>query len=69
MNMIKSLLTQLSNQTEFVQKQNYELQREVLVNRKNAKSRNKTQSNNNVLPHKDKSFQQMAVVHCKNIDE
>ena len=69
MNMIKFLLTQLSNQTEFVQKQNYELQREVLVNRKNAKSRNNTQSNNNVLPHKDKSFQQMAVVHCKNIDE
>ena len=69
MNMIKFLLTQLSNQTEFVQKQNYELQREVLVNRKNTKSRNNTQSNNNVLPHKDKSFQQMAVVHCKNIDE
>ena len=28
-NMIQSLLTQLSKQTEFIQKQSYELQREV----------------------------------------
>ena len=32
-NMIQCLLTKLSNQTEFMQKQNYELQRELLVNR------------------------------------
>ena len=30
--MIQSLLTQLSKQTEFMQKQNYELQREVPLN-------------------------------------
>ena len=32
-NMIQCLLTKLLNQTEFMQKQNYELQRELLVNR------------------------------------
>ena len=32
-NMIQYLLTKLSKQTEFIQKQNYELQREPLVNR------------------------------------
>ena len=32
-NMIQYLLTKLSQQTEFMQKQNYELQRELLVNR------------------------------------
>ena len=32
-NMIQYLLTKLSQQTEFIQKQNYELQRELLVNR------------------------------------
>ena len=31
--MIQYLLTKLSQQTEFMQKQNYELQRELLVNR------------------------------------
>ena len=30
--MIQSLLTQLSKQTEFIQKQNYELQSEVPLN-------------------------------------
>ena len=36
--MIQSLLTQLSKQTEFIQKQSYELHREVLVSRNSTLS-------------------------------
>ena len=42
--MTKSLLTQLSKQTEFIQKQNYELQREVLLHRNSMQSKNNNQS-------------------------
>ena len=59
--MIKSLFTQLSKQIEFIQKQNYELQREVLVNRNSARSKNNNWSDSNIAPHKDKPFHQMAV--------
>ena len=34
--MIQYLLTQLSKQTDFIQKQHYELQKEVLIDRKNT---------------------------------
>ena len=50
--MIQYLLTQLSKKTEFIQKQKYEVQREVIVNRNSTQSKNNNQS--------DKSFQQMA---------
>ena len=60
--MIRSLLTELSKQTEFIykNKQNYEFQREVLVNRNNTQPKNNNQSDNNIIAKKDKSFQQMA---------
>ena len=45
--MIQSLLTQLSKQTEFMQKQNYELQREVPLNWNSMQSKNNSQSDNN----------------------
>ena len=45
--MIQSLLTQLSKQTEFMQKQNYELQREVPLNWNSMQSKNNNQSDNN----------------------
>ena len=60
--MIRSLLTELSKQTEFIykNKQSYEFQREVLVNRNNTQPKNNNQSDNNIIAKKDKSFQQMA---------
>ena len=45
--MIQSLLTQLSKQTEFIQKQNYELQSEVPLNWNSMLSKNNNQSDNN----------------------
>ena len=58
--MIQSLLTQLSKQTEFIQKHNYGLQREILVNRNSPQPKSNNQSENNVVPNKDRYFQQMA---------
>ena len=55
--MIQSLLTQLSKQTEFIQKQDYESQREVLLNWSSMQSKNINQTNNNIVLNKDKSFQ------------
>ena len=46
-------------QTEFIQTQNYVLQREVLVNRNSTWFKSKNQSNNIIAPNKDKSFEQM----------
>ena len=43
-NMIQCLLTQLSKQTDFIQKQNYELEREVLIDRNNTQYKNVHQS-------------------------
>ena len=48
--MIQSLLQKLSKQTEFIQKQNYELQREVRVNRNSAQPINNNQFDNNIVP-------------------
>ena len=59
--MIQTVLTQLSKQAEFIQEQNYELQREVLVNGNSTQSKNNNHSGNIIVPNKDKSFQQMAV--------
>ena len=42
--MIQCLLTQLSKQTDFIQKQHYELQREVLIDRSNIQYKNIQQS-------------------------
>ena len=42
--MILCLLTQLSKQTHFIQKRHYELQREVLIDRRNTKYKNIHQS-------------------------
>ena len=39
-NMIQCLLTQLSKQTDFIQQQHYELQREVLIDRNNIQYKN-----------------------------
>ena len=39
-NMIQCLLTQLSKQTDFIQQQQYELQREVLIDRNNIQYKN-----------------------------
>ena len=38
--MIQCLLTQLSKQTDFIQQQHYELQREVLIDRNNIQYKN-----------------------------
>ena len=57
--------TQLSKQTKFIQKQNYELQREVLINRNSMHSRNNNQFDNNIVPNKDKSFRQMTATDEK----
>ena len=38
--MIQRLLTQLSKQTDFIQKQHYDLQREVLIDRNNTQYKN-----------------------------
>ena len=43
-NMIQCLLNQLSKQTNFIQKQHYELQREVLIDRNNIQYKNIHQS-------------------------
>ena len=43
-NMIQCLLTQLSKQTDFIQQQHYELQREVLIDRNNIQYKNIHQS-------------------------
>ena len=43
-NMIQCLLTQLSQQTDFIQQQHYELQREVLIDRNNIQYKNIHQS-------------------------
>ena len=51
-NMIESLLTQLLKLTKFIQKQKYELQRKVLVNRISRQSKN-NQSDKNMVPNKD----------------
>ena len=48
--MIQSLFTQLSKQTEFIQKQNYELQREVPLNGNSTQPKNNNQSDNNIVP-------------------
>ena len=42
--MIQCLLTQLSKQTDFIQQQHYELQREVLIDRNNLQYKNIHQS-------------------------
>ena len=57
--------TQLSKQTKFIQKQNYESQREVLINRNSMHSKNNNQFDNNIVPNKDKSFQQMTATDEK----
>ena len=44
-NMIQCLSTQLSKQTDFIEKQHYELQREVLTDRNNAQYKNVHQFN------------------------
>ena len=51
--MIKSKLLQW-------EKQNYELQREVLVNRNRTRSKTNNRSDSNIAPHKDKSFHHMT---------
>ena len=61
--MIQSLLTQLSKQTGFTQKQNCQLQREVLVKRNITQSKHSNQSVNNTVPIKDKSFQKTAATN------
>ena len=61
--MIQSLLTQLSKQTGFTQKQNCQLQREVLVKRNITQSKHSNQSDNNIVPIKDKSFQKTAATN------
>ena len=55
--MIQPLLTQLSKQTEFIQKQNFKSQREVPVNSNSTQSKKNNQYDNNIVPNKDKSFQ------------
>lgn len=45
--MMQSLLTQFSKQPKSIQKQNYELQTVVLVNRNSAQSKNNYESDNN----------------------
>ena len=42
--MIHCLLTQLSKQTDFIQHQHYELQREILIDRNNTRYKNICQS-------------------------
>ena len=42
--MIHCLLTQLSKQTDFIQQQHYELQREILIDRNNTQYKNICQS-------------------------
>ena len=56
--MIRSLLTELSKQTEFIykNKQSYEFQREVLVNRNNTQPKNNNQSDNNIIAKKINLF-------------
>ena len=46
-NMIQCLLTQFSNQTDFIQQQHCELQREVLIDRNNIQYKNIHQSDTN----------------------
>ena len=45
--MMQSLLTQLSKQPKSIQKQNYELQTVVPVNRNSAQSKNNYESDSN----------------------
>ena len=61
--MIQSLLTQLSKQIGLTQKQNCQLQREVLVKRNITQSKHSNQSVNNTVPIKDKSFQKTAATN------
>ena len=58
--MIQSLFTQLSKHIEFIQKQNYQLQREVFANRNSAESKNNNRFDSNIVPHENNSFHQMA---------
>ena len=61
--MIQSLLTQLSKQIGLTQKQNCQLQREVLVKRNITQSKHSNQSVNKSVPIKDKSFQKTAATN------
>ena len=61
--MIKFLFAQFSKQIEFIQEQILcicQLQREVFANRNNVQSKNNSRFDSNIVPHKDKSFHQMA---------
>lgn len=59
-NMMQSLLTQLSKQTDFIKNRTVSC-KEVLVNRNNTQSQNNNQADINVVLKKDKSSQQIAV--------
>ena len=57
--MIQCLLTQLSKQTDFIQQQHYELQREVLIDRNNMQYKN-TQQSDTKETNMGQSVEQMA---------